>query len=161
MRFGLVPKRWILRHVQCFGVGHRIWHKDCTLASTFDGSHWGRRRCKNLDRILCILYFIFFSCVIWGCTLSKFNINLPFAKKEEIVFFFLQECTAAAGMEGLARTLIPLSHVLRCALSPTPCGAAPPSAPPPVSQRHPTKRKQERVTCCHGGKRKGMLPCCH
>ncbi|KAG2652389.1 hypothetical protein PVAP13_1NG352600 [Panicum virgatum] len=55
-----VLKRWVLRHVQCFGVGHRIWHKDCILASTFDGSHWGRKRWKNLDRILCILYFRFF-----------------------------------------------------------------------------------------------------
>ena len=59
IRFGLVPKRWILQHVQCFRVGYRIRHKNCTLALTFEGCHWGRRW-KNLDRILCIFYFKFF-----------------------------------------------------------------------------------------------------
>ena len=44
MRFGLVPKRWILRHVQCCRVGRWIRHKDCTLAPVFEGSHWERRR---------------------------------------------------------------------------------------------------------------------
>jgi hypothetical protein len=37
--FWTVPKRWILRHVQCFRVGHWIQHKDCTVAPAFDGSH--------------------------------------------------------------------------------------------------------------------------
>ena len=59
MRFGLVPKRWFLRYVQCFGVGW-IRHKDCTLAPTFDGCYWERRRWKNLDRVLCIFLFQIF-----------------------------------------------------------------------------------------------------
>ena len=57
MRFGLVPECWILRVVQFWG-----WcYIDCTLASVFDCI--GRRRWKNLDRILCLIYFRFFSCV--------------------------------------------------------------------------------------------------
>jgi hypothetical protein len=31
MHFGLVSKRCILRHIQCFGVGHWIRHNDYTL----------------------------------------------------------------------------------------------------------------------------------
>jgi len=38
--FCTVLKRWILRHVQCFGVGRWIRHKDHTLASAFEESHW-------------------------------------------------------------------------------------------------------------------------
>jgi hypothetical protein len=29
-----------LVHVQCFGVGRWIRHKDCTLALAFEESHW-------------------------------------------------------------------------------------------------------------------------
>ena len=43
MRFGLVPKRWFVRHVQNFEVGRWIQHEDYTLAPTFMGSHWRRR----------------------------------------------------------------------------------------------------------------------
>jgi hypothetical protein len=41
MRSGLVPKHWILQHVQYFWVGHWIQHKDCTLAPAFKGRLWG------------------------------------------------------------------------------------------------------------------------
>jgi hypothetical protein len=40
MRFGLVPKRWILRYVQCFGGGRWIQHKDRTSALAFKERHW-------------------------------------------------------------------------------------------------------------------------
>ena len=49
---------WILRHVQCFGVGRQIWHKDCTLASIFDESHWG----EEDDRRIWIEYYV--SCIL-------------------------------------------------------------------------------------------------
>ena len=39
MSFGLVPKRWILRHIQCFGFGRWIRHKYCTSVPRFEGSH--------------------------------------------------------------------------------------------------------------------------
>jgi hypothetical protein len=51
------------------------------LAPAFKGNHWGKRRWKNLDSILCIFYFKFFSCVIWGCTMLSFNI-IPFPSKK-------------------------------------------------------------------------------
>ena len=35
------------------------WHKGCILALAFEGSHWGRRRWKNLNSILCLFYFKF------------------------------------------------------------------------------------------------------
>ena len=37
---------------QCFRICCWIRHKDCPLALAFVGNHWGRRRLKNLDRIL-------------------------------------------------------------------------------------------------------------
>jgi hypothetical protein len=45
-------------------------------------SYWGRRRWKNLDRTSCIFISDFFSCVIWGCTVPRFNISPPSLHKE-------------------------------------------------------------------------------
>jgi hypothetical protein len=64
---------------------HWTRHKGYTKAMAFEASHWGRRRWKNLDSILCIFYFRFFSCVIWGSTMLSFNIiSLPLEKKLHI-----------------------------------------------------------------------------
>jgi hypothetical protein len=67
-----------------FWVGRCIRHKDCTLALALgEARYWGRRRWKNLDKILCFLFqifscFILFqicSCIIWSCSVLRFNIT--------------------------------------------------------------------------------------
>jgi hypothetical protein len=55
MRFGLVPKRWILRYVQCFGGGRWIQHKDRTSALAFEERHW-----EEDDGRIWIAYSVFF-----------------------------------------------------------------------------------------------------
>jgi hypothetical protein len=76
MCFRLVSKRWILRHVQYFGVDCWIWHKDCTLAPAFEDVIGKEKRWKKLDRILCIFVLFFFVCNLrmYG---ANFNI-IPF-----------------------------------------------------------------------------------
>jgi hypothetical protein len=55
----------IFRNVGSCGMSNVLgliigfWHKYSTFASIFDGTHWRRRRQKNLDRMSCILYFRF------------------------------------------------------------------------------------------------------
>ena len=86
--FGLVSKRWFLRHVQCFGVNYWIWRKDCTLASMFHEALFiqsidslMKATREEDDRRIWIKYYVFlfqiFLCVIQECTVTRFNISPP------------------------------------------------------------------------------------
>jgi hypothetical protein len=78
MRFGLVPERWILRYVQCFGLDHCIWHNIRTtlwlrcstrLCSSRSLTALRKATIEEDDRRIwikyCDHYLRFFSCVTW------------------------------------------------------------------------------------------------
>jgi hypothetical protein len=57
-----------------------------SLDSAFEGSHWERTRWKNLERILCIFYFLFLY-VIWKFTMPRFNISSSFLRKKYLIVY--------------------------------------------------------------------------
>jgi len=72
----------ILGLVVRFGMRTTLWfrHSREDIGKEDDGGIW--------IEFFCIFYYIFFSCIFWRCTLSRFNISpLPFAKKIELVLY--------------------------------------------------------------------------
>ena len=54
-----------------FGVGRRIWYNDCSLISTFDGSHW-----EEDDGRIRIEYYVFCISDFFMCNLGMYFIKI-------------------------------------------------------------------------------------